>query len=156
MKELIFLFELFCIISLVSCVKKIEYLSNFKDGNIVYGQESLMTDYVTVASDPNPNLPNQFTVCSSLFINFKTTKSNFIQVYKKDGTHWFELSFFAVGGLTKIDSETLVLYYDTGKYLQLFSCTYIHDVYLLTNNKYRHHKCFGSKSKSQQTLVHSH
>ena len=73
MKELIFLFELFCILSLVSCVKKIEYLSNFKDGNIVYGQESLMTDYVTVASDPKPNLPDQFTVCSSLFINFKTT-----------------------------------------------------------------------------------
>ena len=76
-----------------------------------------MTDYVTVANDPISNLPDQFTVCSSHFINFKTTKINVVQIYKQDGTHWFQLSFFTFGGLTNTESETLVLYHDTGKYL---------------------------------------
>ena len=123
MNEKIFIF--FCMIILLHA-KQIEYLSNFKAGNIVYGQESLMTDYVTVANDPISNLPDQFTVCSSLFINFKTTKINVVQIYKQDGTHWFQLSFFTFGGLTNTESETLVLYHDTGKYLQLFPCSYIH------------------------------
>ena len=99
MYELIFIFGLIFIMNLYYA-KRIEYFSNFKSGNIVYGQEALMTDYVTASNNPVSNLPDQFTVCSSLFFNHLTTNKNVFEIYKEDGTHWFHLSFNPVRDLT--------------------------------------------------------
>ena len=71
--------------------KEIQYYSNFNDGTWGFGPESVIEDYVTLSNDPKAQLPNDFTVCSSLLIKFMTTKNNFIEIYKEDGTHWFQL-----------------------------------------------------------------
>ena len=111
MYELIFIFGLIFIMNLYYA-KRIEYFSNFKSGNIVYGQEALMTDYVTASNNPVSNLPDQFTVCSSLFFNHLTTNKNVFEIYKEDGTHWFHLSFNPVRDLTT-RTEILDLYSQT-------------------------------------------
>ena len=71
-----------------------------------------MTDYVTASNNPVSNLPDQFTVCSSLFFNLLTTNKNVFEIYKEDGTHWFHLSFNPVRDLTT-RTEILDLYSQT-------------------------------------------
>ena len=99
--------------------KEMKYWSNFKPG-LIYGHESLMTDYVTIANDPVSNLPDKFTVCSSLYIDLMTTIKNVVQIYKEDGTHWFNLSFEVFDVLRmRTKSERLVLYFMKGKVILL-------------------------------------
>ena len=73
--------------------KDLIYFSNFKPGPVKFGPESLVTDFVTMTNDPETNLPDQFTICSSLFIEAMTTMQNIFQIMKEDGTHWFAISY---------------------------------------------------------------
>ena len=97
--------------------KEIKYFSNFKPG-LIYGGESLMTDYLTIAKDPVSNLPNKFTICSSLFLDLMTTMKNVIQIFKEDGTHWFNLSIDIFEELRNGEkTERISLWYQAaGKY----------------------------------------
>ena len=90
--------------------KEIPYYSNFNNGNLIFGTESQIPDFVTLANDPKANLPNDFTVCSSLFIEFMTTKNNFIEIFKKDGTHWFQMDLEHLRDY-KTFSERISMYY---------------------------------------------
>ena len=73
--------------------KELEYFSNFKPGPIKNGPESVVTDFVTMTKDPGSNLPDAFTICSSLYIDFMTTVQNIFHITKEDGTPWFAVSY---------------------------------------------------------------
>ena len=73
--------------------KDLKFFSNFKPGPKIFGPESVVTDYVTMTNDPGTDLPDKFTICSSLFIEVMTTIQNIIQIMKEDGTHWFQISY---------------------------------------------------------------
>ena len=60
--------------------KDLKYFSNFKPGPIIFGPESVVTDFVTITNDPGIDLPDKFTICSSLFIEVMTTMQNIIQI----------------------------------------------------------------------------
>ena len=92
--------------------KEMKYFSNFKHiSKSLWGDESLVNDYVTIANDPVSDLPEKFTICSSLFINISTTNKNVFEIYKEDGTHWFQLSF-----TRSSRTRTLEMFYQTGKF----------------------------------------
>ena len=44
-----------------------------------YGDESVVKDYVTLAEDPKGDLPEKFTLCSSVFAN--SVAFSFYQLY---------------------------------------------------------------------------
>ena len=90
--------------------KQFLYYSNFKFEKIVFGQEDTVIDYLTLADDLKGNLPESYTICSSLFIKFFTTDVAVIQMLKNDGSPWYRLSI----GMRNYEtmSETLVLWYD--------------------------------------------
>ena len=73
--------------------KDLIYFSNFKPGPLITGPESVVTDYVTMTSNPGSNLPDEFTICNSLFIEVMTTLQNIFEILKEDGTHWFTISY---------------------------------------------------------------
>ena len=64
----------------------LQYMSNFKFEDLVFGEENLVKDYVTLANDPKANFPDTFTVCSSLFVKFFATDNDIITMLKEDGT----------------------------------------------------------------------
>lgn len=113
--KLISIFVLY-LISLANAEKK--YFSNFKPG-VIYGRENIMTDYLTIARDPvsNNSLPDKFTICSSLFLDLITTMRNVIQIFKEDGSHWFNLSIDVYEELRNENkTERISLWYQSGKY----------------------------------------
>ena len=89
----------------------LQYYTNFNDGTWGFGVESVIEDYVTLSNDPKGQLPNDFTVCSSLLIKFMTTKNNFIEIYKEDGTHWFQLDLEHLRDLDTF-SERVSMYFE--------------------------------------------
>ena len=103
--------------------KSIKYFSNFKFENVVFGEESLMKDYITLAKDPHGNLPDSFTVCSSLFIKFATTENSALQILKEDRTPWYSLEISTNSRNYDSLSETVSLWYEhsvTGNLQQEF------------------------------------
>ena len=93
--------------------KSLQYFSNEKMvWKNIYGAEHLINEYVTLLNDPKANLPNSFTVCTSILSKYKTTAVAFFEMYKEDGTHWFLLQV----GTTKRDyknpSETVTIWYE--------------------------------------------
>ena len=66
--------------------------SNIADGKAVVGIEESVTDYVTLARDPKSNLPNAFTICSSVYGEFMLSEMNFFELFTNNYTHWFDLS----------------------------------------------------------------
>ena len=48
---------------------KMQYYSSFKyEAGIVYGEEEVVENFVTIAADPVSSLPDSFTLCSSLLV----------------------------------------------------------------------------------------
>ena len=90
----------------------LQYYSNFNDGKLLFGIESTIVDYVTLANDPKENLPNDFTICTSLYIKYMTTKNNIFELYKEDGSHWFQMD---IEHLRDIDSfsERISMFYES-------------------------------------------
>ena len=70
----------------------LRYLDNVKPGIIVTGEEFLMKDYITVSKDPKSNLPEQFTICSSVFMGRIVNLPNVFQLLNEKGKHWFNLN----------------------------------------------------------------
>ena len=92
--------------------RQLDVVTNFNDGSLVYGEESTMTDYVTLANDPKANLPESFTVCSSLFIKFMLTKNNFIEILKEDGTHWFQMDLEHLRDFSTLTERITLIYHN--------------------------------------------
>ena len=116
MKGMLSLLSIFYSISLANAEKK--FFSNFKPG-VIYGRENIMEDYLTISENPvsNQTLPDKFTICSSLFLDLITTMRNVIQIFKEDGTHWFNLSIDVYEELRNGNkTERISLWYQTGKY----------------------------------------
>ena len=81
----------FLVLLLVTIVssQKITVYDNFEDGSIKFGPEEIVTDYLTINSgNATGSLPKSFTVCSSVWIKFKTTDISFFQIYKNEQP-WF-------------------------------------------------------------------
>ena len=57
---------------------ELRYFDNYNTGELGYGQEKTILDYVLLANDPFNNLTKDFTVCSSLYIRYMTAENNFI------------------------------------------------------------------------------
>ena len=74
-----------------SSAASINYFDNLNDGLGAFGPEEKILDYVELANDPASNLPNKFTLCSSLYIRYMTTKSNFVEFSQANGSQWFQL-----------------------------------------------------------------
>ena len=70
-----------------------KYISNFKFEKIHHGTEDMIKDFVTLANDPNGNLPNSFTVCSSLYVKYCTSNKGVLQMLKQDGSPWYSFEF---------------------------------------------------------------
>ena len=60
----------FTFVTIIANGKKLKFYSNFIFENLVYGPEDVVVDYSILADDPIGNLPETYTVCSSVFIKF--------------------------------------------------------------------------------------
>ena len=98
-----------------------KYITNFKFEEIVFGKEHLMKDYVTLANDPNGNLPNSYTVCSSVYVKFCTSNYGVLTMLKNDGSPWYLVEIFTTSRQYETKSEKISLWYEnpsTGKTLR--------------------------------------
>ena len=96
-----------------------KYFTNYKPV-IIYGDESLIKDYVTLSQDPISNLPAKFTICSSLYLDRIITPPNVFQLYNENGKPWFNLKLNMNDKLrNNVRTERVLLYYQTGKELFL-------------------------------------
>ena len=92
--------------------KDLKYFSIFKpSSNIIVGQESVVTDFaVMMTNKPGSDLPNEFTICTSVFIEL--IMPQIIQIMKNDGTPWFSISYQTRSSTT----EAYFCCIQTGKY----------------------------------------
>ena len=109
--ELIFI--VFFLFKLVSA-GDLKYFSSFKPGPRVVGPESVVKNFVTIANNPGSDLPNEFTICTSLFIEIMTTSQYLFEILKKDGTHWYSLSYDMRKATT---TDQLFFCFQTGKWI---------------------------------------
>ena len=66
---------------------------NFGDGRMKFGTEEAITDFITLDSgNRTGKLPKSFTICSSVWIKFKTTNILFFQIYDSKRP-WFAFQF---------------------------------------------------------------
>ena len=117
----------FTFVTIIANGKKLKFYSNFIFENLVYGPEDVVVDYSILADDPIGNLPESYTVCSSVFIKFATTDILLIQMLKQDDTPWYRL---AVSASREYDtmSEILILRSEdptTGKFQEEYFSTHI-------------------------------
>ena len=97
-----------------------KYFTNYKTGEIIYGDESLIKDYVTLSQDPISNLPARFTICSSLYLGRISTTPNAFQLYNENGKGWFNFGIQMKDKLrNNVRTERVQMYYQTGKELFL-------------------------------------
>ena len=84
-------FEIFFYMTRLYCAEKLKYLDNFgDDGTLLLGRtENPLIGYATLASEPEEELANEFTVCSSIYSKFRTSATSFFQLYQEDGKTWF-------------------------------------------------------------------
>ncbi len=101
----------FCLFNIVSA-GDLKYFSNFKPGPVQVGRESIVKDFVTIANNPWPDLPNEFTICTSFFIEIMTSSQYLFEILKKDGTHWY---FIAYNMRKATTTDQLFFCFQTGK-----------------------------------------
>ena len=93
-----------------------KYFTNYKTGEIIYGDESLIKDYVTLSQDPISNLPARFTICSSLYLGRISTTPNAFQLYNENGKGWFNFGIQMKDKLrNNVRTERVQMYYQTGQ-----------------------------------------
>ena len=82
-----------------------------------FGVESSITDFISLGNDPKSNLPDSFTICSSILLKFMNTGAHFVQMYTENGSHWFN---FQISILESSNVQTRLFYMDpsTGAYQQ--------------------------------------
>ena len=115
------MFVALCLFDL-ALAKDMKYFSNVKPGPLQVGRESVVKDFVTIENNPLSNLPNEFTICTSLFIDIVKSSQYLFEILKKDGTHWFSIAY---GTRTATTTDTLFFCYQTGKYLFLSTSLFI-------------------------------
>ena len=99
--------------------KEVKYFTNYKPV-VIFGEESLIKDYVTLSQDPISNLPARFTICSSLYLDRISTTPNVFQLYNENGKPWFNFGINMNDKLRDNDrTERILLFYHTGKELFL-------------------------------------
>ena len=91
----IFLCALFLLNIRGSKSEDLVIFDNFDSGELSFGSEDKMVDYALLALDRKTDLPQSFTICSSLHLNFITTSIFFYQLYQENGTPWFNLEIKA-------------------------------------------------------------
>ena len=111
--KLIITFIIFIAILKMGNGKSMKYFSNEKMlWENIYGEEHLIKEYVTLLNAPKADLPNSFTICTSIFNKYKTTAIAFFEMYKDDGTHWFLLQIGPTKRDYKNPSETVTIWYE--------------------------------------------
>ena len=88
----------------------LKYFSNFKFEKVVFGQESLIKDYITLANDPIGNLPDRYTVCSSVFVKFFTNDNVVVGMLQQDGSPWY-LLIISSARMYDTQSEAMIIWY---------------------------------------------
>ena len=92
--------------------RSLKFYSSFKFGDVVFGIEDNIQDFVTLQEDPKSNLPNSFTICTSLSLHFLATCGNhFINMQKRDGTNWFTLFLATARRNYETKSEAMRIWY---------------------------------------------
>ena len=84
---------------------------NFDSGGMDYGSEDKMVDYSLLALDKKMDLPSSFTICSSVHVNFMISNIYFYQLYKDDGTPWFNLNIRSQRDLNRFQEDVHLRYY---------------------------------------------
>ena len=90
----------------------LQYYSSFKFGDLVYGEEHLIKDFLTLDNEPEGNLPEIFTICSSVFVDFPLSQSSVFQILKDDGSPWFLLELAATNRDYKTLSEVMLIRFE--------------------------------------------
>ena len=121
----------------------LKYLSSFKFGDQqIAASEHLIKDYATLANDPKEQLPNSFTICSSMLVNFSTTMGNFLLMSKEDGSQWFDLSIVLVARDFKHMTEKFELSFENPT-TQKYENIYIFDPLVPIVPHTWYHMCLG-------------
>ena len=110
------LFSIILVVQNTGNAKK--YFSNFKFEDIVFGEEHLISDYITLDNDPNSNLPDSYTVCSSVYVQYCTSNKGIVAMLKRDGSPWYSVEIFTNDRQYEQKSEKFVIWYEnptTGK-----------------------------------------
>ena len=64
--------------SLVGNTASVRFFDSFEDGKIAYGpSDKTMSEFSILADDPVGNVPDSFTICSSLYFSFRTSVDHF-------------------------------------------------------------------------------
>ena len=86
------------------CLRLLFVLLQFKDsysasfpvydfigsGDVVFKtNDDIVLDSAVLAEDTVGNLPDAFTICSSIYLKYVLSRTYFIQTFKKDGTNWY-------------------------------------------------------------------
>ena len=89
----------------------IKALDNCKHGGMKFGSEDSVIDYASLAADPLGDLPEKFTICSSIHVKYVTTSRYFFQLYQEDGESWFYLKIDPVRDLDQFTEKIRMGYY---------------------------------------------
>ena len=116
----------------------ISVVDGIGEGGLVFGAEELITDWASLATEPNADLPPAFTICSSVSVNNKTsvTEQNFWQLMSKNGSGGIYASI--TGSLESEKVQTVRISVDTK--LIPFSN---HSLWKLPMQVYWYHSCTG-------------
>ena len=121
--------------------KSLVYYSNFKFEPLIFGPEDVIVDYIKLADDQKENLPDSYTICSSIFVKFATTDIAILQMLTQDGTPWYRLALFSSRDLDKM-SETLVLW-TVNPMSGLFEVQYLSSPHIPIVPNSWYHICMG-------------
>ena len=121
----------------------ISHFSSFRfEIGLQYGAESTVKNYVSIASDEKSDLPDRFSICSSLLVDYVNSEHNFLTMFKDNGSHWFTLDLAVTQRNLETMTETMKIYYEdphTGKYAN----DMFQDTGILINPHSWYHICMG-------------
>ena len=112
--EMKFKFHLILLFLIKVDCKTLKIFSSHNFGPTLFGPRPQIKDYVTLVNDPKSQLPNMFTICSSVFLDFITSETHFIEILKEDGSHWFDVSVSTLTGRHLVNntlSEEIRIWY---------------------------------------------
>ena len=95
------------------CAADLKYYSTFHYKERVWGEEEVVENYVALAEDPISNFTEDFTICSSVFVQFVFLEpTDVIVMLKQDGSPWFVLELNTITRDYERLSEKMKLIYD--------------------------------------------
>lgn len=102
--EMKFKFHLILLFLIKVDCKTLKIFSSHNFGPTLFGPKPQIKDYVSLVNDPKSQLPNMFTICSSVFLDFITSETHFIEILKEDGSHWFDVSVSTLTGRHQVNN----------------------------------------------------